>query len=54
MNPGDFVSTFIEAGDSETKKGLKVEEATGEILGELLLFLRNFRKKGGLGDRFRG
>ena len=26
MNPGDFESTFIKAGGSETKKRLKIEE----------------------------
>ena len=27
MNLGDFESTFIKAGDSETKEGFKIEEA---------------------------
>ena len=29
-------STFIKAGDSETKEGLRVEKATGESLGGAL------------------
>ena len=29
MIPGDFESKFLTAGDSETKEGLRVEEATG-------------------------
>ena len=33
MNPGDFENIFIEAGDSETKEGLRVEEVTRENLG---------------------
>ena len=28
-SPGDFGSIFIKAGDSETKEGLRAEEATG-------------------------
>ena len=32
-SPGDFESIFIKAADSETKEGLKVEEATEEDLG---------------------
>ena len=27
MNPSDFKSMFIKAGDSETKEGLRMEEA---------------------------
>ena len=27
INPGDFEIMFIKAGDSETKEGLKIEEA---------------------------
>ena len=30
MSPGDSESTFTKPGDSETKEGLRVEEATGE------------------------
>ena len=30
MSPDDFESTFIKAGDSETKDGLRVEEVIGE------------------------
>ena len=30
MSPGDFESTFIKAGNSETKDGLRVEEVTRE------------------------
>ena len=29
-SPGDFESTFIEAGDSEAKEGLKVEDTGSE------------------------
>ena len=43
MSPGDFESTFIKAGDSETK-----EEATGESLGDALFWLpRNVTRKKG-------
>ena len=50
MSPGDFESTFIKAGDSETKGGLTVEEVTGESLGRVLLWLRtNVRKGASLG-----
>ena len=43
MNPGDFDSIFIKAGASETKEGLRVEEATEESLRGALLWLpRNF------------
>ena len=46
-SPGDFESTFIKAGDSKTKEGLKVEEVTGESLGGALLWLpRNVNRKG--------
>ena len=37
--PGDSESTFITAGDSGAKEGLRVEEATGESLGGALLWL---------------
>ena len=30
MSPSDFESTFIEAGDNETKEGLKIEEARSQ------------------------
>ena len=33
MNPGDFERTFIKAGDSEAKEGLRIEEATGRAPG---------------------
>ena len=33
MSSGDFGRMFIKAGDSETKGGLRIEEATGESLG---------------------
>ena len=46
MSPGDFESTFIKAGDSETKGGLTVEEVTGESLGRVLLWLRTNVRKG--------
>ena len=36
MNPGDFERTFIKAEDSAIKKGLSVEEVTGEGLGSVL------------------
>lgn len=36
--PGDFERMFIKAGTSETKEGLGVGEATGEILGGTLLW----------------
>ena len=38
-SPGDFESMFIKAGDSETKEGLGIEEATRESLGSALLWL---------------
>ena len=38
-SPGDFESRFSKAGDSETKEGLRGEEATGESLGGALLWL---------------
>ena len=31
MSPGDFERMFIEAEDSETKEGLRVEEATVKL-----------------------
>ena len=34
MGPGDFESLFIKAGDSESKEGLKIEEARGERMSE--------------------
>ena len=33
MSPGDSESTFIKAGNSETKEGLRAEEAAGGKLG---------------------
>ena len=39
MSPGDSESTFMEAGGSETKKGFRVEEATGEGLDSAVLCL---------------
>ena len=27
ISPGDFDCTFIKTGDSETKEGIKIEEA---------------------------
>ena len=48
MNPADFESTFTEAGDSETKEGLRVEEVTGGSLGAAWLCLpRNVTGKEG-------
>ena len=48
MNPADFESTFTEAGDSETKEGLRVEEVTGGSLGATWLWLpRNVTGKEG-------
>ena len=39
-------STFIKAGDSEAKEGLRVEKATGESIYSALLWLpRNFIEK---------
>ena len=35
----DLESAFIKAEDNETKEGLRVEEATGEILRHALLWL---------------
>ena len=35
---GDFESMFIKAGDSETKEGVRLEEATEESLGGALLW----------------
>lgn len=32
-SPGDIENTFIKDGDSETKKGLRIEEATEGRLG---------------------
>ena len=41
-----YESTFIKTGDSETKEGPRVEEATVESLGGALLWLsRNVRGK---------
>ena len=37
MRPGDFGRTFVTAGDSEAKGGLRAEEATGERLGRAAL-----------------
>ena len=39
MSPGDSESTFIKAGDSETKEGLSEEEVTGKNLDSVLLWL---------------
>lgn len=36
-SPSDSESTFIKAGDSKTKEGLGMGEATGESLGALCL-----------------
>ena len=45
MSPGVYEGTFIEAGDSETRKGLaKKEEATGAFLAHW-----EVREKGALG-----
>ena len=42
ISPGDFESTFITAGDSETKEGLRREEVKGESLcGALFWRTRN-------------
>ena len=38
-SPGDFESMFIKAGNSETKEGLRVEDAGRESLGGALLWL---------------
>ena len=40
MHPGDFGRTFVTAGDSEAKGGLRAEEATGERLAGAALALR--------------
>ena len=37
MSPGDLESTFVKAGDSETKEGLRIEEVTRESLGRAAL-----------------
>ena len=37
MSPGNFDSTFIEAGENETKERFRVEKVTGESLGGTLL-----------------
>ena len=43
---GDFESTFIKAGDSETKKELRVEEVTGGSLdGDMLGFLEKLQER---------
>ena len=39
MSPGNFDSTFIEAGENETKERFRVEKVTGESLGGTLLWL---------------
>ena len=39
MSSGDFESMFIKAGDSEIKKGLRLEETTRGSLGGALLWL---------------
>ena len=39
MSLGDFESAFIKAGESETKEWLRVEEAIGESLSSVLLWL---------------
>lgn len=39
ISPGDFESTFITAGGSETKEGLRVPETTEECLGGALCWL---------------
>lgn len=39
MYPGDFEILFIKADDRETKKGLRVEEATRQSLGGALIWL---------------
>ena len=36
---GGVGAAFIKSGDSESKEGLRVEEATGESLGSALLWL---------------
>ena len=51
-SPGDFGSTYTEAGDSETNEGLRVENATRGSLGRALLWLpRNecYRKEASQG-----
>lgn len=46
ISPGDFGSTFIKAGNSETKERPRVTELTGESLGKALLwFPRNVGKE---------
>lgn len=44
-SPGDFESTFIKAGVSETKEELKIEEITGESSALLWLFRNVIGKK---------
>lgn len=45
-SPRDFKSISIKAVDSETKEGLRIEEATEESLGcAALAFLRRYGKE---------
>ena len=44
-SPGDSESRFSRAGDSETKEGLQVEEATGETRGRAALILQKVYRK---------
>ena len=39
IRQGDFESMLTKAGDSETKEGPRIEEATGESPGGAALFL---------------
>lgn len=39
MSPDGFENMFINAGDNETKKEVRVEETTEESLGSALLWL---------------
>ena len=46
MSPGDLESTFVKAGDSETKEGLRIEEVTRESLGRAALAPQKSYRKG--------
>lgn len=51
-SPRDYEDTFINAGDSDTKKGLSTEEETGEW-GLGCFNSVGSQRKGGSGDKFR-
>ena len=47
-SPGEFESTFVNAENSETKEGLRIEEARGQSLGGAALAHWKVREKGSL------